>query len=83
MAQLLVRNLKETVLTKLKQRASENGHSAEEEHRLILQQVLLDIPPDLTQISLKEYLVRDPMEMVEIPLPARNHPEERAAYSER
>ncbi len=80
MAQLLVRNLKDALLSKLKQRASKNGHSAEEEHRLILQQSLLDIPPGLTRISLKDYLVLDPMEEVDLPLPPRNHPDERAPY---
>jgi plasmid stability protein len=36
MAQLLVRNLPESLVKKLKRRAVENGVSAEEEHRRIL-----------------------------------------------
>jgi len=82
MAQLLVRNLGKTLVTRLKQRALENGHSAEEEHRIILQQTLMDIPPELAQTSLKDYLVRDPIEEQEIPLPPRNHPSERAQHPE-
>ena len=83
MAQLLVRNLEKTLVTRLKQRASKNGHSAEEEHRTILQKTLMDIPPELTQISLKDYLVRNPCEEVEIPFPPRNHPRERTTNTER
>lgn len=41
MAQLIVRQLDESVAQRLKERALLHGHSAEEEHRLILQQALL------------------------------------------
>lgn len=54
MAQLLVRNLNEGIVTKLKQRAVRNHRSMEAEHRMILRdsletqksfkQMLLDIP---------------------------------------
>jgi antitoxin FitA len=40
MAQLLVRNISESLVKKLKRRAVENGTSAEEEHRRILHEVL-------------------------------------------
>jgi plasmid stability protein len=40
MAQLIVRNLEEDVVARLKERAAEHGISAEEEHRRILRQVL-------------------------------------------
>lgn len=40
MAQLLVRNIPESLAKTLKQRAAEHGISAEEEHRRILRQAL-------------------------------------------
>ena len=40
MAQLIVRNIDEDVVRRLKLRAAENGRSAEAEHREILRQVL-------------------------------------------
>ena len=40
MAQLIVRNLDDDVVRRLKQRAAERGHSAEEEHRQILRRAL-------------------------------------------
>ncbi len=39
-AQLIVRNLDDDIIQALKERAAERGHSAEEEHRRILQSVL-------------------------------------------
>jgi len=41
MAQLIVRNLPESVVRALKLRAAERGHSAEAEHREILREALL------------------------------------------
>lgn len=41
MAQLMVRNVSEAVVRELKKRAGRHNHSAEQEHRDILQQVLL------------------------------------------
>jgi plasmid stability protein len=41
MAQLLVRGLDPELVRSLKKRAAENGVSAEEEHRRILQEVLM------------------------------------------
>jgi plasmid stability protein len=50
MAQLIVRNIDEKVVKAL--RAASNGHSAEAEHRLLLEQALLGRPrPDF-----KDYL---------------------------
>lgn len=40
MAQLVVRNLDEDIVQALKQRAASKNHSAEEEHRKILQAAL-------------------------------------------
>ena len=40
MAQLLVRDIESDVVRELKLRAARNGHSAEEEHRQILREVL-------------------------------------------
>jgi antitoxin FitA len=44
MAQLVVRNLEEELVIKLKKRAAENGRSAEAEHRDILRQALAEEP---------------------------------------
>lgn len=41
MANLIVRNIDETIVKALKKRASQHGVSAEAEHRKILEQVLL------------------------------------------
>jgi plasmid stability protein len=41
MAQLIVRNLEEQVVNELKIRAARQGHSAEEEHRQILREALI------------------------------------------
>ncbi|MGH9385814.1 MAG: FitA-like ribbon-helix-helix domain-containing protein [Vicinamibacterales bacterium] len=41
MAQLMVRNVDETVVRELKKRAARRNHSAEQEHREILKQALL------------------------------------------
>jgi len=41
MAQLIVRNIEEKMVKKLKQRAGEHGVSMEEEHRRILRVALL------------------------------------------
>jgi plasmid stability protein len=44
MAQLIVRNLDEELVARLKMRAAEHGRSAEAEHREILRQVLAKEP---------------------------------------
>jgi antitoxin FitA len=44
MANLIVRNIDETIVQALKKRASQHGVSAEAEHRKILQQALLQPP---------------------------------------
>ncbi|MGO9288837.1 MAG: FitA-like ribbon-helix-helix domain-containing protein [Polyangia bacterium] len=41
MAQLIVRDIPQQVVVRLKQRAARRGHSAEAEHREILRQALL------------------------------------------
>lgn len=53
MAQLIVRNLDEEVVRRLKLRAAQNGRSAEAEHRAILEAVLLE---HSCQESLKQVL---------------------------
>ena len=40
MAQLIVRNIDEDLVRRLKRRAAERGHSAEEEHRQLLRAAL-------------------------------------------
>jgi plasmid stability protein len=44
MAQLIVRNIDEELVARLKIRAAEHGRSAEAEHREILRQALLEEP---------------------------------------
>jgi antitoxin FitA len=57
MAQLLVRNIENEVVRKLRVRAAQHGHSAEEEHRQILRDALG--PNEPTQ-SVKEMLLAMP-----------------------
>ena len=57
MAQLIVRNLDEAVVARLRRRAAERGRSMEAEHRDILRQALL---PPRRQPSLKEHLMAMP-----------------------
>ncbi len=56
MAQLIVRELEESVVRALKVRAAKNGVSAEAEHRAILREVLLGRPSR----SFKEALLSMP-----------------------
>ena len=44
MAQLIVRNIEDELVARLKVRAAQHGHSAEAEHREILRQALLEEP---------------------------------------
>jgi plasmid stability protein len=57
MAQLLVRDIHRDVVRELKIRAARNGHSAEEEHRRILREVLRPKEPVR---SLKDLLLEMP-----------------------
>lgn len=56
MAQLIVRGLDQRIVDRLKLRAAEHGRSAEEEHRRILEQVLVSAP----RRGLKEHLLDIP-----------------------
>ncbi|HSK90545.1 MAG TPA: hypothetical protein VK875_04455 [Euzebyales bacterium] len=56
MAQLIVRNLDDELVRRLRIRAAERGHSAEEEHREILREAL----GRTTQMSFKEMLLTMP-----------------------
>lgn len=56
MAQLIVRNLEEKLVKRLRERAARSGRSAEEEHREILRGVLL---PTRTK-SFKDALLEMP-----------------------
>jgi plasmid stability protein len=67
MKQLLVRNIDESLVKKLKTRAVENGISAEELHRRILTESLNS--PQVVKESITEYIIRNPvLPEVEIPL---------------
>lgn len=57
MPQLIVRNLEEVVVRRLKKRAGEHGVSMEEEHRRILREALA---PKRKEISFKEFLMSMP-----------------------
>jgi len=57
MPQLIVRNLEETVVRRLKKRAGAHGVSMEEEHRRILRDALL---PPKQKRSFKEFLMAMP-----------------------
>jgi plasmid stability protein len=57
MAQLIVRNLEEELVKKLKRRAVEHGRSAEAEHREILRRALF---PERGGRSLKDLLAAMP-----------------------
>jgi plasmid stability protein len=57
MAQLIVRNLDEEIVTRLRQRAARHRRSTEAEHREILREVLL---PPRRRLSLKEHLLGMP-----------------------
>jgi plasmid stability protein len=58
MPQLIVRQIEEKVVKKLKQQAGARGVSMEEEHRRILREALLG--PSRKKPSFKEYLLRMP-----------------------
>ncbi|HWH72371.1 MAG TPA: hypothetical protein VNT26_23620 [Candidatus Sulfotelmatobacter sp.] len=58
MSQLIVRQIEENVVKKLKERAGQHGVSMEEEHRRILREALLDKPA--RTLSFKEHLLRMP-----------------------
>ena len=55
MAQLVVRNLESDLIHRLKQRAAEQGISAEEEHRRILRRALFG--PEEEFPDLKSFLI--------------------------
>jgi plasmid stability protein len=58
MAQLIVRNIDEKIVRKLKKRAGEHGVSMEEEHRQILRDALA--PEPKPKRSFKEHLLAMP-----------------------
>jgi plasmid stability protein len=58
MPQLLVRQIEEKVVKKLKERAGQHGVSMEEEHRRILRQALLE--SSKKKPSFKEFLLSMP-----------------------
>jgi antitoxin FitA len=57
MAQLIVRNLDEAIVARLRQRAAKHGRSTEAEHREILREALLSARQ---RRSLKEHLLAMP-----------------------
>lgn len=69
MTQLLVRNIPDSIVKKLKKRAVKHGVSAEEEHRRILREALETKDGDGK--SFKEHLLSDEFVVDELPIPAR------------
>ncbi len=59
MAQLIVRNIEESVVRKLKRKAAEDGVSMEEEHRRILRSSLTG-KSQLPKMNFKEFLLTMP-----------------------
>jgi plasmid stability protein len=59
MAQLIVRNIEDTVVRKLKQKAARDGVSMEEEHRRILRASLLG-KAGKPKMNFKEFLLTMP-----------------------
>jgi plasmid stability protein len=57
MAQLIVRNLDEEIVARLRERAAKHRRSTEAEHREILREVLL---PSRRRTSLKQHLLAMP-----------------------
>lgn len=53
MAQLIVRNIHDDLVSALKERAGRHGHSAEEEHRRILREALMVDAVDLKNVLLR------------------------------
>lgn len=58
MAQLIVRNIEDEVVAKLRERAARRGISTEEEHRRVLREAVL--PGRVRRASLKDHLRRMP-----------------------
>lgn len=58
MSQLIVRQIEDKVVRKLKERAGQHGVSMEEEHRRILRQALTGVSPK--KRSFKEFLLAMP-----------------------
>jgi plasmid stability protein len=77
-AQLLVRKIDSNLVALLKKRAATTGRSVEEEHRLILREALTGVSAEDGPLTLEQYLVSNPQEDLELLLPNRNHPSERA-----
>ncbi len=78
MAQLIVRQLDESVVQNLKERAARNGHSTEEEHRQILCQALDSrISVERRGMGLKEVLASAPEGFSDLDFGERNRSDER------
>lgn len=72
MGQLLVRDLNDTIVARLKERAKRHGISAEEEHRRILKEALLNEPsrkPTLIEHLLAEEHAVESEEELELERP--------------
>ena len=76
MSQLLVRNLDEGVVRKLKKLAAENGVSTEEQHRRLLAEAVE--AASVVKEPLADYLLNNPvLPEVELPIERAGNGEER------
>ena len=80
MAQLLVRKLDDSIVNLLKERAEENGISAEEEHRRILQRELRAGEPEEKKLTFTEFLVSMPLEEGELEIEPRDQEVDESKY---
>ena len=80
MSQLIVRNIDEPLVLALKQRAARHGHSAEEEHRRILEAALrgprrrsfLQVLASMPDVGTDEDFARSPAQARDADLPVRS-----------
>ena len=71
MASITIRNLDDEVKTRLRTRAAGNGHSMEEEARLILAQAVERAPPPAKGLGTALHELFKPFGGVELELPPR------------
>ena len=71
MASITIRNLDDEVKTRLRTRAAGNGHSMEEEARLILAQAVEQAPPPAKGLGTALHELFKPFGGVELELPPR------------
>lgn len=74
-----MRKVDDSVIGILKKRAAEKGHSAEEEHRQILQEALTGMR-ETEKMSFTEYLVHMPLDEGELEIEPRDREQDDAEF---